>query len=109
MRTARPLRIAALALLAGAASAQATPWLDSEDLQRNGAVSRHLWQPEFANAEVGGLHFSAGVAIGLRGAVQASVGRNVAPALMLDLGQRSSLSLLPTGNNGAMLVWQKAP
>jgi hypothetical protein len=97
----------ALLLLAGA-TAHAEPWFERDDLQRNGAVSRHLWQPEVASAQVAGLRVSAGVAIGLRGAVQSNLGRRYTPALTVHTGQRSSLSLLP-GNDGAMLVWQTAP
>lgn len=96
-----------LLMLAGAA-AHAEPWFERDDLHRNGAVSRHLWQPEVASTEVAGLRVSAGVAIGLRGAVQNNLGRRYTPALTVETGLRSSLSLLP-GNDGAMLVWQTAP
>lgn len=98
---------AAVLLLAGAA-AHAEPWLDADDLQRNGAVSRRLWKPDMASAEWGGMRFSAGVALGLRGPLQEQLGRRHTPALTVGFGVRSSLSLLP-GNDGAMLVWQTAP
>ncbi|MBX3604053.1 MAG: hypothetical protein KF788_02210 [Piscinibacter sp.] len=101
-------RLCAALLLLASAGAWAEPWFERDDLQRNGHVSRHLWQPEGATAEIAGLRVSAGLAIGLRGAVHSNLGRRYTPALMVDLGQRSSLSLLP-GNDGAMLVWQTAP
>lgn len=97
----------ALLLLAGA-TAHAEPWFERDDLHRNGAVSRHLWQPDAASVEVAGLRVSAGLAIGLRGATRDNLGRRYTPALTVETGQRSSLSLLP-GNDGAMLVWQTAP
>lgn len=74
-------------------------------MQRNGALSRHVWQPEFAQTEIGGMRLSAGVAIGLRGAVKANLDRSVSPALVLGLERGASLSLLPA-RDGAMLVWQ---
>lgn len=104
-RTACPI---ALLLLLASGAALAEPWLDSDDLQRNGAVSRRLWKPEAASADIAGVHVSAGMAIGLRGALQAQLGRRHTPALTVQTGQRSSLSLL-AGNDGAMLVWQTAP
>ncbi|MCW5667217.1 MAG: hypothetical protein KIT35_25550 [Piscinibacter sp.] len=102
------LRATAAVLLLGAAAAQAEPWLDADDLQRNGAVSRRLWSPESASVTWGGVRLSAGVALGLRGPLQAQLGRRHTPALTMELGARSSVSLLP-GNDGAMLVWQTAP
>ncbi len=103
--TACPLA-ALLLCLHGAVRAE--PWLDSDELQRNGAVSRRLWKPEAASATLGGMRVSAGMAIGLRGPLQANLGRRHTPALTLETGQRSSLSLL-AGNDSAMLVWQTAP
>lgn len=76
-------------------------------LQRNGALSRHVWQPQFAQTEIGGMRLSAGVAIGLRGSVRANLDRSVSPALVLGTGRGESLSLLPA-RDGAMLVWQSA-
>ncbi len=102
------LRATAAVLLLGAAAAQAEPWLDADELQRNGAVSRRLWKPEATSVEWGGVRLSAGVALGLRGPLQAQLGRRHTPALTMELGARSSLSLLP-GDDGAMLVWQTAP
>lgn len=101
-------RLTAAALLLCAAAAQAEPWLDADDLQRNGAVSRRLWKPDVASAEIGGVRVSAGVALGLRGNLQEQLGRRHTPALTVDWGSRSTVSLLP-GNDGAMLVWQTAP
>ena len=105
-RTA-PCLLGTLLVLASLPAA-AEPWFERDDLRRNGAVSRHLWKPEMASAEWGGHRVSAGVAIGLRGAVRENLGRRVTPALTLELDRRSSLSLLP-GNDGAMLVWQATP
>ena len=107
MRPACSLAVLAAWCVAGSA-AWAGPWGDSDELQRNGAVSRRLWKPEVASVEWGGMRVSAGVALGLRGPLQDQLGRRHTPALTLDLGGRSSLSLLP-GNDGAMLVWQAAP
>lgn len=76
-------------------------------LQRNGALSRHVWQPAFAQTEIAGMRVSAGVAIGLRGSVRANLDRSASPALVFDLGRSESLSLLPA-HDGAMLVWQTA-
>lgn len=94
-------------LLSLAAPAAWAGPIEIEGLERNGALSRRVWKPEFAKAEVGGLKVSAGVAIGLRGAVRANLDRSVAPALSVDLAHRGSLSLLPA-RDGAMLVWQSA-
>ena len=88
--------------------AQAAPLLGGDDLQRNGAVSRHLWTPDFTRAEFAGLRLSAGLALGLREPLRGPLGRRVTPALSLDLGQRSSLSVLPGNGRGAMLVLQTA-
>ena len=95
-------------LLCAAGAACAEPWLDTDELQRNGAVSRRLWKPEAASAAFAGMRLSAGMALGLRGPLQANLGRRHTPALTLEFGQRSSVSLLP-GNDGAMLVWQTTP
>lgn len=87
----------------------AAPLFGGDDLQRNGAVSRHLWKPDFATVEAGGMRISAGVALGIRGALQSQLGRRATPMLTMELGQRSSLSLLPGDGGGAMLVLQTAP
>ena len=87
-------------------TANPAPLFGADELQRNGAVSRHVWTPNFATAEMGGLRVSAGIALGLKGAIQSNLGRNVTPALTLELGSRSSVSLLPAGGRGAMLVVQ---
>lgn len=85
------------------------PLFGGDDLQRNGAVSRHLWKPDFATVEAGGLRVSAGVALGLRGALKSQLGRRATPMLTMELSPRSSLSLLPGDSGGAMLVLQTAP
>lgn len=108
MRSGFLLRATTAVLLLGAAAAQAEPWGEGDDLQRNGAVSRRLWKPELASADIGGVRVSAGVALGLHGSLQDQLGRRHTPALTLSYGARTSLSLLP-GNDGAMLVWQTAP
>lgn len=102
--------LATLALQALAATpARAEPLFGADELQRNGVVSRHLWTPDFATAEAGGMRFSAGVALGLRGSLQANLGRRATPMLTMQIDRRSSLSLLPAGSSGAMLVLQTAP
>lgn len=98
---------AALLMCVGGA-ARAEPWFDSDEVQRNGAISRHIWKPDAASADLGGVRVSAGMALGLRGPLQANLGRRHTPALTVETGQRSSLSLL-AGNDGAMLVWQTTP
>lgn len=89
--------------------AGAAPLFGGDDLQRNGAVSRHLWKPDFATVEAGGFRVSAGVALGLRGALTSQLGRRATPMLTMELNPRSSLSLLPGDSGGAMLVLQTAP
>lgn len=86
--------------------AAAAPLFGEDDLQRNGAVSRHYWKPNFAEGRAGGVHFSAGLAIGLKDAARTQLQRSVAPALVMDLGPRSSVSLLPAGGRGAMIMLQ---
>jgi hypothetical protein len=89
--------------------ASAAPLFGGDDLQRNGAVSRHVWTPDIATGELGGLRVSAGMALGLRDAVQSNLGRSVAPAFTVALTRNSSASLLPAGNRGLMLVLQARP
>lgn len=101
--------LAAAALVVLCVPAAAAPLFGDDDLQRNGAVSRHLWTPDLANGRVANFRVSAGVALGLREHLRNNLGRNVAPAFTLHLGQDSSLSLLPAGNRGAMLVLQTRP
>jgi len=101
--------LVALTCLATCGAAAAAPLFGDDDLQRNGAVARHVWTPNFASGEIGGMRLSAGVALGLRGPLQASLGRSVMPAITLGLRGRSSVSLLPAGGRGAMLVLQTAP
>lgn len=96
-------------LAAAAVPACAAPLFGGDDLQRNGVVSRHLWKPDFAAVEAGGLRFSAGVALGIRGALQTQLGRRATPMLTMELNPRSSVSLLPGDGGGAMLVLQTAP
>lgn len=107
MRFLRALPAALICSLA-APAAFAAPPIEIDGLQRNGALSRHVWRPDFARAEVGGLRVSAGVAIGLRGAVRDNLDRRVAPALSVELDRGASLSLLAGSGSGAMLVWQAA-
>lgn len=98
----------AIAVLLAVACEQAScaPLFGADDLQRNGAVSRHIWTPDFASGEVMNRRVSAGVALGLRGSIQSNLGRSVAPALTMHLQGGSSISLLPAANRGAMLVLQ---
>lgn len=86
------------------APAAAEP-LEIDSIRRNGALSRHAWQPAFATATIGGMNVRAGVAIGLRGHVRDNLDRRFAPAVSVDLQGGRSLSLLPA-RGGAMLVWQ---
>ena len=76
-----------------------------DTVRRHGSVARLLWVPEGATARVDGAYLSAGVVIGTRGALRSTLGP-VAPALVLDIHQRSNLTLMSTGGRGAMLVWQ---
>lgn len=100
--------LAAVTMTCSLPALAAGPAVSSEPgLQRNGPLSRHVWQPAFAQTDIGGMRLSAGVAIGLRGAVKANLDRSVSPALVLGLGRGESLSLLPA-HDGAMLVWQYA-
>jgi hypothetical protein len=101
--------LAAAALAALCAQAGGAPLFGDDDLQRNGAVSRHLWTPDLANGKVANFRVSAGVALGLRASLRDNLGRNVAPAFTLHLDQGTSVSLLPAGNRGAMLVLQTRP
>jgi hypothetical protein len=94
------------ALLAVAAPASAAPLFGGDDLQRNGALSRHVWTPGLASGEIADVRVSAGIALGLRGGVRDNLGRSVAAAFTLHLPRGSSVSLLPAGDRGAMLVLQ---
>lgn len=101
-----PPPFAVLVLLLAAAPAWARPF-EIESLERNGALSRRVWEPSFAQVQVGGVKLAAGVAIGLRGPVREQLDRRIAPALSMDLNRGGSLSLLPA-RDGAMLVWQSS-
>jgi len=106
-----PLAAALIAATLACGPAVAGSWLDGEDgseWQRNGRLSRHLWKPDFASGRAGGVEVSAGVAVGLRGPVHATVGHRVAPALTLQWDRRASVSVLPAGG-GAMFVLQVRP
>ena len=94
-----------------ACAAHATPDrpFGLDDLQRNGAVSRHLWAPADAIIDIAGHPVSAGIAIGLRGGLRSNLGVAVAPALSMRIGERSSMSLLAGGNGAVMLVLQTRP
>jgi hypothetical protein len=98
---------AALMALAGLPAA-AAPLFGGDELQRNGAVSRHLWTPDCARGQVAGVRLSAGLALGLSDPLHGPLGRRVTPALKLQLDSRSSLSLLPGNGRGTMLVLQTA-
>ncbi len=105
-RALRPLLIGLLLAVAGSASAD-EPWFSGNDVSANGEVSRRIWKPEFARAEAGGLRYSVGLAIGLRGAVRHQLGRRATPALTMELREGTSVSLLPAGDGQAMLVWSQ--
>lgn len=99
----------ALGTLATALPAMAAPADGDAEWQRNGAVSRHLWVPGFARLDIAGMQFRPGLALGLRGSVQANLGRRFTPAIMVDLGQHRSVALLHAGDRGAMIVFQVRP
>ena len=86
--------------------ARCGPVFGSDDLQRNGGISRHLWKPDFADGEIAGHHVSAGLAIGLRDMERNQLGRSATPEIKMNLGGGKSLSLLPAGGGGTMLVLQ---
>lgn len=75
-------------------------------LSRHGTVSRHFWAPGFATTEVGGLRLAAGLAVGVRAPLRSAVGAAVVPALVLQTGSASNLTLLRAEQGGALLVWQ---
>jgi hypothetical protein len=100
----------AVGALATALPALATPPSDGDtEWQRYGAVSRHLWVPRFARLDIAGIQLRPGLALGLRGSVQANLGRRFAPALTVDLGQQRSVALLHAGDRGTMIVFQFRP
>lgn len=109
MSFAHTRTLATAALVGLCVPAAAAPLFGGDDLQRNGAVSRHLWTPDVANGRVANLRLSAGVALGLREHLRNNLGRSVAPAFTLHLDPDTSVSLLPAGNRGAMLVLQTRP
>ncbi len=88
-------------------AAQAAPEDASDELRRNGAVSRHLWVPEAATADVAGLRVSAGVALGLRGPLRTQLGARLAPSVQFAIDRRSSVAILASGRGGAAIVWQR--
>lgn len=95
--------------LAATAPALAAPLDDNTEWQRNGGVSRHLWVPKFARMDIAGLQLRPGFALGLRGSVQANLGRRLTPAFTVELGQQRSIALLHAGDRGAMIVFQIRP
>jgi len=106
--SARASLVAAILLVAAATGAAhaAGPAPDAGDtVRRHGSVARLLWVPEGATARLEGTYLSAGVVIGTRGALRSAIGP-VAPAVVLEIHQRSNLTLMSTGSRGAMLVWQ---
>jgi hypothetical protein len=99
--------LTAVILSVACASVHAAPVFGSDDLQRNGAVSRHLWTPDVATGVVLGNQVSVGVALGLRDSFRSNLGRNAAVALTARVGVNSSISFMPAGNGAAMLVLHK--
>lgn len=105
----QPVLAAALAGLLLAASpspASADSQSEPSTLRRHGSVSRFIWAPRAASAQIGGQSLQAGMAIGVRGPLRTALGAAAAPALVLETGRRSNLTLLAAGNGSAMLVWQ---
>ncbi|MBL8287149.1 MAG: hypothetical protein JNL85_04115 [Rubrivivax sp.] len=105
------LRVALVALGSCAAAVLAepsSPALSAEaaraPLSRHGTVSRHFWG--IAHTDVAGLPLAAGVAVGVRAPLRNAVGAAVAPALVLQTGRASNLTLLRADSGGALLVWQ---
>jgi len=109
MKSISAATLAAATLAVFCMPARAMPLFGADDLQRNGAISRYVWKPDMGKAEVVGLRVSAGLALGLKGAMQTNLGRGVTPALTMNIGSRSSVSLLAAGGRGAMLVLQTTP
>jgi hypothetical protein len=97
--------IALLGLL-GARTVGAAPLLGDDDLRRNGAVSRHLWSPDLASADVAGIRVSAGLAVGLRSSLRSQLGTPLAPSLNFSLDSRSSICILSSGRRGSAILWQ---
>lgn len=88
------------ALAAEASNGSSSTW-------RHGEVSRRFWAPESATANIGGLRLNAGLAIGVRRPLRTALGAPVAPALVLQTGRQSNVTLLAGSQGGAMLVWQQ--
>lgn len=102
------LALPGLLLLLVAGTAAAAPLLDTEELRRNGAVSRHLWTPDATSTEVAGMRLAVGLALGLRGPLRNQLGTRLAPSLSLQLDRHSSVSVLASGRGGAAIVWQRS-
>jgi len=106
----RVVAIASAALLAGLAlPAQAAPGAGAAEWARGDRLSRHHWRPDFARGHAGGVELSAGLALGLRSALRAEVGRRAAPAVTMQWNRGAGLSLLPIESGGALLVLQMQP
>ncbi len=84
----------------------AAVWLDDDEWRRNGAVSRHLWTPDAASADMAGMRVSAGLALGLRGPLRGQLGTRLAPSIHFALDRRSSVCILSSGRRGTAIVWQ---
>lgn len=107
MRPVAATRACFLTLALLGAAAPALCGESDDEFRRNGQVSRHLWAPQAARTEVGGVPVSLGVALGLRGHLKDQLGARVAPAVHFELDRSSSMALLASGKGGAMLVWQR--
>jgi hypothetical protein len=97
---------ATLAATATPSFADPLPESVRPQLWQHGTVSRHFWAPSLTTTEIAGLRVSAGLAVGVRAPLRATVGAPVVPAIVLETGRRSNLTLLPAEQGGAMLVWQ---
>jgi hypothetical protein len=99
--------LAAVPLCAMVSAAGAEPLLAALKLRDGGGVARRVWQPDEAATTVSGMRLSAGLAMGLRGPVSATLGTRVAPAVSLEVARDASLWLLPRADGaGTMVVFQ---
>lgn len=103
MASAVPALAVAAALCGLCAPSFAGPLLGGE-LQRNGALSHHLYVPSGAAAVLDN-RVGAGIALGLKGPLRQQLGA-AAPAFSFSVTAKTSLSVLAVPGKGAALVLQ---
>jgi hypothetical protein len=109
MSSAVPALLVAAALCGVAASLHAEPTTAATslgalgELRRNGELSRRLFVPR--GAPSADERVSAGLAVGLKGAVRQQMG-SVAPSVSMRVSEGSKLSVLAAPGHGAMVVLQ---